>query len=249
MDRIACESVRRAQILLNHFDIPFDKNGLIRLDDAHEDAATDRVVTALQAGEDVALVSDAGTPLISDPGFLVVRKSFDLGIHVVPVSGPSSITTIASVSPIPLNQFQFVGFLKTSGSTRRKQLFELGASTVPTIFFETANRMLAVLEVMQELGLGNRDLCLGRELTKTYEELLYGTVDQVREELGDRGEVLGEFVGVLGGSDDSSSHRNADELIQQLLPHLQVPQIARIVANLTDLDRRTAYQRAMELRS
>ncbi len=246
--RIACESLSRAQILLKHLDIPFNKTKLIVLKDVHEDTGTRQVLHALDAGHEVALVVDAGTPLISDPGFRVVREAFSRGITTTPIPGSSSLTALASVSPIPLNTFKFTGFLRSRGAAKRSQLAEIGDSQVPTIFFETSKRVVATMRTWVDLGFGNRDVFLGRELTKTHEEFLYGSVEDVRCQLEDRPQVLGEFVGVLAASPVEVKTLEADSLIRELLPHVKIAQIARIVSNVTSMARDKAYLRATELR-
>ena len=246
--RIACESLSRAKILLKHLDIPFNKSSLIVLKDVHEDAGTSQVLRALDAGHEVALVVDAGTPLISDPGFRVVRETHSRGIATTPVPGASSLTALASVSPIPLNTFKFIGFLRSRGEAKRSQLADIGDSQVPTIFFETSKRVLATLRTWIDLGFGNREVFLGRELTKTHEELLYGSVADVCRKLENRPQVLGEFVGVLAESTVEIKTLEADSLIRELLPHVKPAQIARIVANVTSLPRDEAYLRTTELR-
>lgn len=248
VSRIACESLSRAQILLKHLDISFHKSSLIVLKDVREDIGSHQVLQALKEGHKVALVVDAGTPLISDPGFRLVREAFSQGIGIVPIPGTSSITALASVSPIPLNRFQFVGFLRATGQAKRSQLASLGDSQVPTVFFETSKRILATLRTWVELGFGDREVFLGRELTKTHEELIYGSVKEVCVQLEDRPRVLGEIVGALAAASSVARTLEADSLIRELLPHVKTAQIARIVANLTSVEREEAYHRATELR-
>lgn len=248
VSRIACESLSRAQLLLKHLDIAFRKNSLIVLKDVREDIGSKQVLQALNDGHQVALVVDAGTPLISDPGFRLVREVVSQGIGIVPIPGTSSITALASVSPIPLNRFQFVGFLRATGQAKRSQLASLADSQIPTIFFETSKRILSTLRTWIELGFSDREVFLGRELTKTHEELLFGSVEEVCLQLADRPRVLGEIVGVLAATPSSTKTLEADSLITELLPHVKIAQIARIVANLTSVERDEAYHRATELR-
>lgn len=247
VDRIACESVAHTKILLNSLDIPVRRSKFLVLNDINEHQVSEHVVDSVAQGSDVAIVTDSGTPLISDPGYNVIRRAFERNITVVPIPGPCSLTTIASVCPIPLNTFQFIGFLRPSGQEKRRHLTSLAESSVATIFFETAKRVLATLSILIELGFGQRALFLGRELTKTHEELLYGSVDELHSELLSRRSQLGEFVCVLAKNEEDSTLLDSDKLIRELLPHVKVSQIAGIVSRLTPMAREDAYLRTIEL--
>ncbi len=247
VDRIACESVAHTKILLNKLGIPLGRSKLFVLNDINEHQASEYVLDSVVQGSDVAIVTDSGTPLISDPGYSAIRRAFERHISVVPIPGPCSLTAIASVCPIPLNSFQFIGFIRPGGQEKRRHLVSIAESTAATVFFETAKRILSTLAILIELGFGNRALFLGRELTKTHEELLYGSIDEIYSELGSRSSQLGEFVCVLAKNDVDSKLLDSDNLIRELLPHLKASQIAGIVSRLTSLDRDTAYSRTIEL--
>lgn len=247
VDRIACESVAHTKILLNNLGIPVDRSKLFVLNDINEHQASEYVLDLVAQGRDVAIVTDSGTPLISDPGYNAIRRAFERKVPVVPIPGPCSLTAIASVCPIPLNSFQFIGFVRPSGQEKRRHLVSIAESTVASVFFETAKRILSTLAILTELGFGERALFLGRELTKTHEELLYGSVDELYSLLGSRSSQLGEFVGVLSKNEVDGKLLDSDKLIRELLPHVKASQIAGIVSRLTPLARDVAYLRTVEL--
>ena len=249
VEKIACENTRRTLKFLNRLNIRVHKDDLILLDDVHESSAAKTTISFLDRGKDVALISDAGTPLVSDPGFTVVREASSKGLTVQPVPGSSAITTIASVCPIPLNRFHFIGFLRPSGSAKRMQLTEILDSNKPTIFFDTARRFENTLETIQELGHGTRKIFTGRELTKLHEELIHSTVEELLESLRARDSLKGEIVCVLEASKLPSRSVDVDKLIMNLVPHMKTAQIARIVRDVTSIDRDEAYARVMELQS
>ncbi|MYD79203.1 MAG: rRNA small subunit methyltransferase 1 [Gammaproteobacteria bacterium] len=248
VDRIACESVAHTKILLDSLGISFNRSRLIVLNDVNEHKMSEHVLDLVSQGSDVAIVTDSGTPLISDPGFTLMRSAFEQSLTVVPIPGPSSLTAIASVCPIPLNTFQFIGFVKSSGQEKRKDLLSIAESRVPTIFFETAKRIQTTLSTLIEMGFEDRELFLGRELTKTYEELLFGSVLELFSKLGTRTEQLGEFVGVLAKNESDSTLLDSERLIRELLPHVKASKIAAIVSRLTPMKREEAYSRAIAIR-
>lgn len=247
VDRIACESLAHTKILLNNLGIPASRSKLFVLNDINEHQASEYVLDTVVHGSDVAIVTDSGTPLISDPGFNAIRLAFERDVPVVPIPGPCSITAIASVCPIPLNSFQFIGFIRASGREKRRHLLSIAESTVASVFFETAKRILSTLAILIELDFGERALFLGRELTKTHEELMYGSIKELYSELAARSSQLGEFVCVLAKNDVDNKSLDSDSLIRELLPHLKVSQIAGIVSRLTSLERDAAYSRTVKL--
>ena len=247
VDRIACESVAHTKILLNKLGIPANRSKLFVLNDINEHQACEYVLDTVSQGSNVAIVTDSGTPLVSDPGYNVIRRAFERGVPVIPVPGPCSIIAIASVCPIPLNSFQFIGFIRPSGQEKRKHLVSIADSPLATIFFETAKRVLDTLSTLIELGFGERTLFLGRELTKTHEELMHGSIHELYSELSSRPSQLGEFVGVLSKSEVDDTLIDSDKLIKELIPHLKTSQIAGIVSRLTPMSRDVAYSRTVEL--
>ena len=248
VDRIACESLAHTKILLNKLGIPVNRSKLFVLNDINERQACEHVLDSVAQGKDIAIVTDSGTPLISDPGYSVIRRAFERSVPVIPVPGPCSLIAIASVCPIPLNTFQFIGFVRPSGQEKRKHLLEIAESNVATIFFETAKRVLDTLSTLNELGFGDRILFLGRELTKTHEELLHGSINELYSELRTRPTQLGEFVCVMSRNEVDGTLIDSDRLIKELIPHVKSSQIAGIVSRLTSMAREVAYSRTVELK-
>jgi 16S rRNA (cytidine1402-2'-O)-methyltransferase len=163
----------------------------------------ERILGTLRAGRDVALVSDAGTPGISDPGYRLVRDARAAGLPVVPVPGPSAAVAALSVSGLPTDRFLFVGFLPARSGPRRRALEELAGSRPTLVFYESPMRVLATLEVMAEV-LGDREAFLCREATKIHEEYVRGPLLEIRERLATRKTVRGEIVLVVAGASDAA---------------------------------------------
>ena len=190
-DVIACEDTRQTLKLLSHFGI---QKTLISYHDFNEREKSTELAGRIEQGENLALVSDAGTPAISDPGYRLVRLCRERGIPVVSIPGANAAITALSASGLPSDQFLFVGFLPPRRTARREHLETLRSFPGTLIFYEGPHRILAALEDMQEI-LGDRETCIGRELTKIHEEYLFGKLSQVRQRIKE----LGEFVVVVGG--------------------------------------------------
>lgn len=193
---IACEDTRRTAKLLNHLGI---KKPLISCFEHNELARIEELLARISAGEDVALVSDAGTPTISDPGFALVRAAHERGLKVSPVPGPSALIAALSVSGLPTDEFLFAGFLPRTRGARRTRLERLKPLTATLIFYESPHRVLESLADMIAV-LGDRPAFLAREVSKLHEELKSGLLSEIMTLLGERAEVLGEIVLVVGGA-------------------------------------------------
>ena len=241
---VACEDTRRTRALLTH--IGADPGRLVALHDHNEDRATRRLVAELEGGRDVALVSDAGTPLISDPGFELVRAAWRRGIPVTPVPGCSAITAALAASPIPINRFRFEGFLPTRPSPRRDALKRLLAEDAAVVFFEAPHRLRDVLDDLVECGAGGRSVLICRELTKRFETLSFGTVDEILA----NGTVLdrGEFTCVLAPAqahgDRDAAHPAAAAVVEALAAELPPAQVARLASRITGRPRAELYDLA-----
>ena len=245
---IGCESINRTKILLNSLRISYHNTNFIVLNDPREQFATRKILEYLLQGLDVACVTDAGTPLVSDPGFELVRLAYENDIKVTPIPGPSSLTSLLSICPIPTNQFQFVGYLQRKKEAKKRQLLSLQTSSIPTVFFEAPQRIVGSLELMLQCDLSERTVFIGRELTKKFEEHFLGSVKSVYENLKNRESVKGEFTAVLAASTESTQDFSADALIRRLIPFLKVSQIAGIVSDLTAEDRSQIYDRILLIR-
>jgi len=187
---IACEDTRRTSILLNHYKIEGKK--LLSYYEPKESVQVPKIIKLLEK-EDVALVTDAGTPSISDPGYKLIRACIEKGIPVEVIPGPSAVITALVGSGLPTDRFTFVGFLPKKGLNNF--LEELKAYKDSTIIaFESPNRVLKSLETIKEVYGDNTTVCIARELTKLHEEYIRGRVVEVLEELSKRGEIKGEIV-------------------------------------------------------
>jgi 16S rRNA (cytidine1402-2'-O)-methyltransferase len=193
---IACEDTRRTARLLQAHGIPTPTTSFF---EHNERWKGERILRQLREGRDVALVSDAGTPGISDPGFRLVREARAEGIAVVPVPGPSAVVAALSVSGLPTDRFLFVGFLPARTHARRQAMEELAGQRQTLVVYEAPTRVLAALSDMIELW-GDRDAFLCREATKVHEEYVRGSLSALRERLAQRAEVKGEIVLVVEGA-------------------------------------------------
>jgi len=203
---IACEDTRRTAKLLGHcgLDLP-----MVSVHKFSERDRLDTVLNVLARGDDVALVSDGGTPGLSDPGALLIAAAHDAGIRVSPVPGPSAVAAILSASGLPGDRFVFEGFLPPRPGERRNRLRELARETRTVVLYEAPHRVKASLEDMAEVW-GARTIVLGRELTKVYETIVRGSAREVLLGLGD-GDVKGEIAIAVAGYDASSSPALAED--------------------------------------
>ena len=237
---VACEDTRRCRTLLRHVGaVPME---LVSLHDQNETAASRRVLERLKTGSDVALVSDAGTPLLSDPGFELVRLAFDGGIRVVPVPGVSAVTAAVSASPIAANRFTFEGFLPARAHRRRDVLSSMLARREATVFFEAPHRIVDTLGDLLDLGAAKRQILVCRELTKMFETIVHGTVASVADAIET---PRGEYVCILAGGGEESPLLSGGEVLGVLLEELPPSRAARLAARLTGADRAELYRQAV----
>ena len=194
-DAIASEDTRRTGQLLKHFGISNPR--LLSFHDHSGPGRLGEILSLLKEGKTVALVTDGGTPLISDPGFPLVREAVRQGIRVEAIPGPSAAVTALTVSGLPAERFTFCGFLPAKPGRRKKELEELEAREETLVLFESPHRILKVLQEMAEI-FGDREAALCRELTKKFEEVIRGTLPELRERV-ERQKPLGEIVLVVSG--------------------------------------------------
>ena len=191
---IACEDTRQSSKLLDHYDI---RKPLVSYHEHNEAGRAETLVAKLLDGVSIALLSDAGTPLISDPGFRLVKAAIDAGVTVVPLAGPSAVLGALVASGLPSETFRFIGFLPPRQTARRKTLESLRDEQATVIAYESPHRILEALDDMREI-LGERPVALGREMTKIHEEFLRGTPHSILETLRSRPAVKGEITLVIG---------------------------------------------------
>lgn len=204
-DLIAAEDTRHTLKLLNHLEI---SKPLISYYKQNEKVKTDILVEKLKDGKNIALVSDAGTPVISDPGEEVVKSAIENNIKVVPIPGPCALITALISSGISAKEFEFIGFLPVNKKEKQEKLKEVAEDTKTLIFYEAPHKLISTLEEMKEV-LGNRKICLARELTKIHEEFLIGNISYLLDRVQ---EPKGEYVIVVEGSNISKKEIEKNKL-------------------------------------
>jgi len=193
VDLIAAEDTRKTRRLLTHYEI---KTPLTSYFEGNQQTKTEKIVSRLKDGESIALVSDAGTPIISDPGYPLLRECIAQDITIVPIPGASAVLTAASISGLPLHNFTFEGFLSPKSGKRKRQLAQLANEERTLILFESPHRLCRFLEDALEV-MGERDIVIARELTKHFEEIFRGNISEALEKF-QRTEPRGEFTIVIG---------------------------------------------------
>jgi 16S rRNA (cytidine1402-2'-O)-methyltransferase len=242
---IAAEDTRRTRVLLDAIGAVGAQ--LLALHTHNESVAVGRVVARLREGVDVALVSDAGTPLLSDPGFELVRACWQAGIAVVPVPGASAIMAILSVCPLPVGRFTFEGFLPSRAGARRERLQALVATADAVVFFEAPHRMAECLADLATL-VPDRQIMIGREMTKLHEQYLCGRPAELLAQLQEAGQLRGEFAVVLSGAGADAVAPDVRRTMAVLTRELPPAQAARLGAELLGVGKRELYALALELR-
>ena len=245
---IAAEDTRNTRKLLSSLDI---HNNLVSYYKGKEFSRSQKIVEKLCAGQDVALVSDAGTPAVSDPGAILVRRSIAAGIRVVPVPGASALTAAISVAGLEEQSFLFLGFLPGKKGERIKLLNSLSAFEWPIVFYESPHKIVKSLADCLDV-LGDRQLFVGRELTKIHEELIYSNLSKVLAELLSRRMIKGEFVVVVSGNekvDDKPTGENLDEILSWYNESsgMSLRDACRTIATDLGISRSEVYNRALEL--
>jgi len=246
---VAAEDTRVTGRLLSHFGI---KQRQMALHEHNEERQAQELVALLKAGHSIALVSDAGTPLVSDPGFNLIRAVRAAGITVTPIPGPSALLAALSVSGLPTNRFCFEGFLPSRGAARRQRLQELADEPRTLVFYEAVHRVAATVSDMSEVFGADRPATLGRELTKLYEQTISAPLGDLAERLADgRIPRKGEFVLVVAGSaaPQPAGHGiDADALLRELMTVLPGRQAVAVAERLLGENRNALYQRMLALK-
>jgi len=238
---ICAEDTRHTRRLLAHFGIEAE---LVALHEHNEQQQAGRLVHRLQAGESLALVSDAGTPLVSDPGFRLVRAAREAGVRVSPVPGPSALAAALSVAGLPSDRFVFEGFLPAKAGGRRERLQQLAGEPRTLIFYESSHRIAETLEDMAQAFGPHRHAALARELTKLFETVLDGPLSALAERVRkDPDQRKGEFVLVVEGAGEDGEAVLAEgrRVYGLLAAHLPPSKAARLAADLTGAPRKALY--------
>lgn len=238
---ICAEDTRHTRQLLAHFGI---ERPLLSLHEHNEEAASGPLVTRLAVGDSLALVSDAGTPLVSDPGFRLVRAARAAGIRVSPVPGASALVAALSVAGLPSDRFVFEGFLPAKAAARRERLQALAAETRTLLFYESSHRIGEALDDMASVFGGTRLAVIARELTKLFETVLDGPLDALRALVAaDSNQRRGEFVVMVHGADAGADTRTAEgqRVYALLSPHLPPSTAARLAAEISGASRKALY--------
>jgi 16S rRNA (cytidine1402-2'-O)-methyltransferase len=235
---IACEDTRRTVKLLNRYEI---RTPMFIFHDYNKLRAGAVLLRRLSEGESVALVSDAGTPAISDPGYELVREAIHADVPVEVIPGPSALISALVVSGLPTDHFAFEGFLPARKEKRKKALQALSGETRTMIFYESPQRVGAFLAEAAEI-LGDRRACLVRELTKIHEEIFRGTLAELAEEIARRGTVLGEITLVVAGA-QKTVEMSVEEIVRAALEDASGSSrdLAREIADRTGLSRKEVY--------
>ena len=246
VDLIAAEDTRHTGRLLSHLGV---KTRQFALHDHNEQQAAQALIKDLKDGKSVALVSDAGTPLLSDPGYRLVQSAHSSGIPVSPIAGPSSLTAALSVAGLPTDRFCFEGFTPSKRGSRQKFLRELAQESRTMVFFESVHRISATLsDMVDAFGVG-RPAFIGRELTKLHEQCVLATLGELARQVdADSIVTKGEFVIVVGGTKESlESSLDVDGLLRELVAVMPARQAAAIAARVTGSRRNALYQRILTL--
>ena len=250
VDVIAAEDTRHTGRLLSHFGI---KTPLLALHEHNEAEQIQPLLARLKAGESVALVSDAGTPLISDPGYRLVAAAHTADVPVSPLPGASSVIAALSASGLPTDRFTFEGFLPARAEARRKRLASLAAETRTIVFLESVHKIRAALPDLVAAFGAERPAFLGRELTKLHEQCVQTTLAELAEGLAE-GDITakGEFVIVVGGNADSNPEAGvtvtAAQILAELLPHVPGKKAADIAARISGERRNDVYALMLDMK-
>ncbi len=245
-DLIACEDTRTSRVLLQHYGIG---TPLISYHEHSDSGKRDMLLARLRAGESVALITDAGTPLISDPGYKLVREVRAAGFAVEALPGACAAITALSGAGLPSDRFYFAGFLPNKTQALNTALTSLLQRPETVLCYESPKRILATLEHLAALD-ATRQLCVARELTKRHEEWLHGTATDIHAALSAREQVRGEIVLLWEPAEEKTvGPEEVDALLQSLLPKMSVKEAAKQAADATGLGRSALYQRALALKN
>ncbi len=247
-DLIAAEDTRHARRLLDHYNITTKTLSL------HEHNETERsslLIQKLQAGQTVALISDAGTPLISDPGFRLVRQAQQAGIRVSPIPGACAAIAALSVAGLPTSQFVFEGFLPAKGAVRSKRIKQLAREARTIILYESKHRIISLIDELTEVFGPQRQASIAREISKTFETIITRDLQALKVWLhNDAMQQKGEFVVLLGGAtiEEDQAKIERERILRILLQELPVKQASSLTAQIAGGVKKELYSLALEIK-
>lgn len=245
-DLIACEDTRVTRVLTERYGI---RTPTIAYHEHNAGRQRPRLIAELQAGRSVALVSDAGTPLVSDPGYRLVAEVTALGVPVIPVPGPSALLSALVVAGLPTDTVLFAGFLPQKGGPRRRRIEDLATVPATLVLYESPHRLAETLADLSTILGADRPAVVARELTKLYETVVRAPLGGLAARYAEAA-PKGEIVLVVGPPPErDASEEDADALLLSALSTMPASAAAGDVARATGLDRRTLYRRALELKS
>lgn len=249
-DWVAAEDTRHSGRLLAHFDIA---TPLLPYHDHSDERQLTRLLDLLAAGESIALISDAGTPLISDPGFRLVREARAIGVTIEPLPGACAAVAALSAAGLPSDRFAFEGFLPAKAQQRRGALEALAVETRTLIFYEAPHRILATLQDLADLFGADREALLARELTKAHETLIFAPLSElVTRVSADANQQRGEIVVVVRGASalaGSAEEAEQARVLRLLMAELPLKQAAALAAKITRGSKKSLYQRGLALKN
>ncbi|MDH2325335.1 16S rRNA (cytidine(1402)-2'-O)-methyltransferase [Cereibacter sp. SYSU M97828] len=245
-DVLAAEDTRTLRHLMEIHGIPLGGRPLVAYHDHNGESAGPRLIAAMKDGKSVAYASEAGTPLVSDPGFELSREAIAAGLTVLTAPGPSAVLAALTIAGLPSDRFLFAGFLPSTSSARKKALAEVAPIQATLVFYESPKRIAATLRDMAEVW-PDRRAAVCRELTKKFEETTRGTVAELAEAFADRS-VKGEIVLLVDrGEPEVASEEDVEAALRRALETLSVKDAAADVAQRLGLPKRDVYQMALKL--
>lgn len=250
VDLIAAEDTRHSRFLLTHLGI---NKPMVSLHDFNEAQRTELLITELQQGKNIALISDAGTPLISDPGFVMVNKARKANITVSPIPGPCAAIAALCASGLPTDQFVFAGFLANKTSARKAQLEKLQQQTGTLVFYEAPHRLKASLKDMESIFGAECEMVIARELTKAHETFYTGSIAQVMQQIEqDPFGATGEFVilakGIETTADTTALSDHAKNIVAILGRELPIKQAAQLAAEISGESKNLLYEHLLNIK-
>ncbi len=245
VDLILAEDTRNASKLLQHYDIRRPVRAMHEHNEAH---LADEIVRQIKQGASVALISDAGTPLMSDPGFRLVRLAQAEGVQAVCIPGACAAIAALSIAGLPTDRFAFEGFLPAKTAAREQRLLALQAEPRSLIFYEARHRIVAFLKSIQTVFGAGRRVAVARELTKMFETLYHGEIQDVAARIEqDPMAQKGEFVVIVEGATAKVDEVDLDRVLQLLMEEMSVSNASKIAAKLTGVKKNRCYERALAL--